>query len=155
MTMVKVLHCVLFDDGNIWNIRIGHECEVRTDKSVPRVTILASRGSAEWCDTVTRGTDLSARTVPYTNVRFFFLHTFVPTLEFITILPKDTPHMHVSYFVLTPFSDALVTFVSDQVTWSPLQPMISTGSKQQGQNISDHDQNLGFTRIVSSGMQET
>ena len=28
-------------------IRIWHECEVRTDKSVPRVTVLASRGSVE------------------------------------------------------------------------------------------------------------
>ena len=29
------------------NIRIWHECEVRTDKSVPRASVLGSRGSAE------------------------------------------------------------------------------------------------------------
>ena len=47
----------------------------------------------------------------------FFLHTFfVPTLKLIIILPYNTPHIHVSHFVLTSFSDALVTFVSDQVT---------------------------------------
>ena len=40
----------------------------------------------------------------------------VPTLELITILPYNAPHIHVSHFVLTSFSDALVTFVSDQVT---------------------------------------
>ena len=34
--------------------------------------------------------------------------------------------------------------------------MLSTGSEQQGQNISisDPDQNLGFSCIFSSGMQE-
>ena len=59
------------------------------------------------------------------------------------------------------FTDALVTFVSDQVTCRPLQPMLSTGSEeQQGQKIrvrpefSDPVQNLGFTCIFSSGMQE-
>ena len=36
--------------------------------------------------------------------------------ELIKILPFNTPHIHVSHFVLTSFSDALVTFVSDQVT---------------------------------------
>ena len=45
-----------------------------------------------------------------------FSHFYVPTLELITILPLNTPHIHVSHFVLTSFSDALVTFVSDQVT---------------------------------------
>ena len=34
--------------------------------------------------------------------------------------------------------------------------MLSTGSEHQGQNsISDPDQNLGFSCIFSSGMQET
>ena len=60
---------------------------------------------------------------------------FVPTLKLITILPYNTPHIHVSHFVLTSFSDALVTFVSDQVTCCTLQPVLSTGSEQQGQNI--------------------
>ena len=79
----------------------------------------------------------------------------MPTLELITILPENTPHIHVSHFVLTSFSDALVTFVSDQVTWRPLRPMLSTGSEHQGQNsISDPDQNLGFSCIFSSGVQE-
>ena len=41
---------------------------------------------------------------------------FVPTLKVITILPKNTTLIHVSHFVLTSFSDALVTLVSDQVT---------------------------------------
>ena len=41
-----------------------------------------------------------------------------------------------------------MTFVSDQVTLRPLQPMLSTGSEHQGQDgISDPDQNLGFTCI--------
>ena len=65
------------------------------------------------------------------------------------------PHIHVSYFVLTSFSGSLVTFVSYLVTRHPLQPMLSTGSEHQGQNsISDPHQNLGFTCIFSSGMQE-
>ena len=43
-----------------------------------------------------------------------FSRTFlVPTLELITILPINTPHIHVSHFVLTSFSGALLTFVSD------------------------------------------
>ena len=46
----------------------------------------------------------------------FLAHVFVPTLELITILPYNMPHIHVSHCVLTSFSDALVTFVSDQVT---------------------------------------
>ena len=41
---------------------------------------------------------------------------FVPTLVLVKILPYNTPHIHVSHFVLTSFSDALVTFVSDLVT---------------------------------------
>ena len=70
------------------------------------------------------------------------------------------PLIHVSHFVLTSFSGALVTFVTDQVTRRPLQPILSTGSEQQGQNIrvrtvfSDPDQIFGFTCIFSPGMQE-
>ena len=41
-----------------------------------------------------------------------FCTLFMPTLELITILPL----VHVDCFVLTSFSDALVTFVSDQAT---------------------------------------
>ena len=52
------------------------------------------------------------------------------------------PHIHVSHFVLTSFSDSLVKIVSEQVT-SPLQPMLSTGSEHQGRtSISDPVQNL-------------
>ena len=40
----------------------------------------------------------------------------VQTLELLTILPLNTPHIHVSHFVLMSFSDALVMFVSDQNT---------------------------------------
>ena len=37
-------------------------------------------------------------------------------------------------------------FASDQVTWPPLQPVLSRGSEHQGQmSISDPDQNSGFT----------
>ena len=47
----------------------------------------------------------------------FLAHFFMPTLELITILPLNMPHIHVSHFVLTSFSDALVTSLySDQVT---------------------------------------
>ena len=80
----------------------------------------------------------------------------MPTFELITILPLNPPPIHVLHFVLTSLSDALVTFVSDQVTWRPLQPLLSTGSEHQGQNsISNPDQNLGFICIFSSGMQES
>ena len=73
----------------------------------------------------------------------------MPTLELITILPIDTPHIHVSHFVYTSFSDALVTFVSDQVT-RPLQPMFSTGSEQQVQNIRVRTVFLTLTKILDS-----
>ena len=54
---------------------------------------------------------------PYLTLMILFLaHFLVPTLELITILPLNTPLIYVSYFVLTSFSDTLVTFVSDQVT---------------------------------------
>ena len=43
-------------------------------------------------------------------------HFFVPRFELNTFLPLNTPHINVSPFVLTPFSDAFVTFVGDQVT---------------------------------------
>ena len=82
------------------------------------------------------------------------------TLELITILPLNTPHNHVSHFVLTSFSDALVTFVNDQVyvtsiTTNGKHRVRTTGSEHQGQNsISDPDQNLGFNCIFLSGMQE-
>ena len=56
----------------------------RIHKSVQRVTVLASRGSAEQCQTVTQGT--ICLSVPYTSDRFLFLHTFVPTLKLTTIL---------------------------------------------------------------------
>ena len=73
--------------------------------------------------------------------RFVFLaHFFVPTLELITILPENMPHIHVSHFVLMSFSDALVTFVSDQVTCCPLQPVLSTGSEEQQGRKSGSDQ---------------
>ena len=79
----------------------------------------------------------------------------MPTLELITILPLNMQHIHVSHFVLTSFSDALMTFVRDQVMRRPFQPMLSTGSEQQGKNsIFDPEQNLGFSCIFSSGMQE-
>ena len=42
------------------------------------------------------------------------------------------PLIQVSHFVLATFSDALVMFVTDQVTLRPFQPMLSTGSEQQG-----------------------
>ena len=65
------------------------------------------------------------------------------------------PHIHVSHFVLTSLSDALVTFVSDQVTTNVKHRVRTTGSEHQGQNsISDPDQNLGYSCIFSSGMQE-
>ena len=64
-------------------------------------------------------------------------------------------NIHARHFVLTSFYDALVTFVSDKVTWRPLQPVLSTGSEHQGQtSISDLNQNSGFTCIFSSGMKE-
>ena len=55
-------------------------------------------------------------------------------------------------FVFDVIFDALVTFVSDQVTWRPLQRVLSTGSEHQGQtSISDPDL---IICIFSSGMQE-
>ena len=58
------------------------------------------------------------------------------------------PHIHISHFVLTSFSDALVTFICDQVTQRPLQPMLSTGSEQQGQNIRVRTVFLTLTKIL-------
>ena len=45
----------------------------------------------------------------------FLAYFFVPTLELITILPLNTLHIHISNFVLTPFSDALVTSITTNV----------------------------------------
>ena len=86
----------------------------------------------------------------------------MPTLELITILPYNTPHIHVSHFVLTPMSDALVTFACysrpsyvTSITTNVKHEARTTGSEHKGKNsISDPDQNLGFTCIFSSGMQE-
>ena len=65
------------------------------------------------------------------------------------------PHIHVSHFVLTSFSDGLVTLVSDQVTTIVGHRVRTTGSEHQCQeSISDPDQNRGFTCIFSAGMQE-
>ena len=68
------------------------------------------------------------------------------------------PHIHVSHFVLTSFSDALVTFFRDQVTsitTNVKHSVRTTGSEHQGQtSISNPDFNLGFACIFSSGMQE-
>ena len=64
------------------------------------------------------------------------------------------PLIHVSHFVLKSFSDALVMFVSDQVTTN-VKHRVRETLKHQGQtSISDPDQNLGFTCIFSSGVQE-
>ena len=63
--------------------------------------------------------DLRDRFVcPYLTLMIdsFSCTLFLPTLELITILPLNTSQIHVSHFVLTSFSDALVMFVSDQVT---------------------------------------
>ena len=94
-------------------------------------------------------------------INSFSCTLFVPTLELITILPKNTPHIHDNHFVLTSFFDALVTLVSDKVTCRPLQPMSSTGSEQKGQNIRVRTVFLTLTKILdllvvffSSGMQE-
>ena len=63
------------------------------------------------------------------------------------------PLIHVSHFVLTSFSDALVTSLATKSIIK--HRVITTGLEHQGQNsISDPDQNLGFTCIFSSGMQE-
>ena len=82
-----------------------------------------SQGSLFWhhrplqSDAKQRSKGQICLSMPNTNDRFYFLHTFfVPTLEIITILPLNTPHTHISHFVLKSFPDALVTFVSDQVT---------------------------------------
>ena len=65
------------------------------------------------------------------------------------------PLIHVSHFVLTSFSDAFVTFVSEPATTNVKHSFRTTGLEHQGQNsISDPDQNFGFTCIFSSGMQE-
>ena len=59
---------------------------------------------------------------------------------------------------LTSFFDALVTFVSESyvtsIATNVKHTVRTTGSEHQGQTISDPDQNLEFTCIFSSGMQE-
>ena len=61
------------------------------------------------------------------------------------------PLIHVSHFV----SDTR-DVVSDQFTTPVKHRVRTTGLEYQGQNsISDPDQNLGFTCIFSSGMQES
>ena len=60
----------------------------------------------------------------------FSCQVFMSTFELITILPINTPHIHVSHFVLTSFSDALVTFVSDQVTTNVKHRVRTSGSEQ-------------------------
>ena len=61
-------------------------------KSVPRVIVLASRGSSQWLTLM----------VHTANAR-------------ITFLPYSTPLIHVSHFVLTSFSDALVTSLATKL----------------------------------------
>ena len=69
------------------------------------------------------------------------------------------PLIHVSNFVLTSFSDALVTSLRPSnvtsITTIVKHRVRTPGLEHQGQNsISDPDQNLGLTCIFSSGMQE-
>ena len=60
---------------NVWNIRICHECEVWIDKSVPRVTVWHHEAlpsdAKQWPE------GQICRSIPLTNDRFFFLHTFL------------------------------------------------------------------------------
>ena len=61
------------------------------------------------------------------------------------------PPIHVSHFVLLSFSDALATFVIDQVTTNVKHRVRTTGLEHQGQTSnSDSDQNRGLTCIFSS-----
>ena len=55
------------------------------DKSVPRVTVWHHEALPSDAKQLPEGQICPF--VPNTNDRFFFLHIFVPTLEFITILP--------------------------------------------------------------------
>ena len=66
------------------NIRIWHECEVRMDKSVPRVTVWHREALSSDAKQIPEGQICPP--VPNTNNRFVFLHIFLPTLELIKIL---------------------------------------------------------------------
>ena len=65
------------------------------------------------------------------------------------------PYTYDRFFFLS-FSDALVTFIYDlSITTNVKHRVRTKGSEHQGQTgTSDPDQNLGFTCIFSSGMQE-
>ena len=72
-----------------------------------------------------------SRSVPI----LFLVHNVVQMLELIIFYLKIRRTFTPAILLLTSFYDALMTFVSDQVTWRPLQPMLSTRSEHQGQNI--------------------
>ena len=115
-------------------IRICHECEVWIDKSVPRVTVWHHEAlpsdAKQWPE------GQICWSIPLTNDRFFFLHTFLcKSLNKLQFYLKIRHTPYVRHFVLTSLYGALVTCVSDHVTWRPLQPILSTGSEHQGQNI--------------------
>ena len=107
-------------------------------------------GFTNLCRVVPNSDQRNRCVCPYLTlmINYFSWTLFVQMFELITILPKNTPHIHVSHFVLTSFPDVLVTFVSDQVTCRPLQPMLSTGSEQQGQNIRVRPVFLTLTKIL-------
>ena len=97
---------------------------------------------------------LVCRSVPHTNDRFFFLHTFfVQTLELITFYLKRrrtfTPA--ILYFDVIFWRSCDVrqrpSYVTS-ITTSVKHRVNTPGSEHQGQtNISDPDQKFGFTCI--------
>ena len=62
------------------------KCEVRTDKSFPRVTVF---GITRLCLEMPNSDPRDRFVGPYLKlmIDFFLAHFFVPTLELITILP--------------------------------------------------------------------
>ena len=96
----------------------------------------------------TRGTDLSISYLTLMIDSFSCIlfcanayYSFIFTLKYAA-------HLRQPFCFLTSFPDILLTFVSDQVTWRPLQPVLSTGSEHQGQNIRVRQAFLTLTKTL-------
>ena len=100
------------------------------------------------------------RSVPHTNDRFFFLHTFLCKSWNKVEFYLKIPHIFTSTILfwrhfMALLWRSLVTKLGE-VHFNQFKAQGRTpGSEHQGQtSISNPDQNLGFTCLFSSGVQE-
>ena len=85
---------------------------------------------AEWCQTVTRGTDLSIHTLQaWWNLFLARLHA--AKLDFHSIYLKKRYNHSVRHFELKRFDVIVTCALNDKIMWRPLQPLIKINTRRQ------------------------